>query len=675
MRTPVLHFSFLLVLISNVYCATVSWSANYSSNWQDASAWSLGRVPSASDDVYISQFRVDLDTDVTVQSLVIASSGTLNVLARSPDGVHFTGNIINGGIVSLREDYDHTPQYPTILHINGNFTNQNGTCRCFLAGSNNVPGVDYAQIIASYMFLDGDFEYYTVFGFEPVQGTYRFLVANQTILGTFSSYTYLGQAVDPRISRCEACLSTCKDGTASIYTCTFCSTARCITRYCSNVTNWDCVATSITTAPTKAPSSGGKLHFNSLSTSTDSLTVVPADSPEAARPSSSSTPTPAPTTTCSNTNPDSFSLLISTATECETTCPTGWTGTNCDVPLCPSDCNSRGVCSKGTNPPSCSCETGWSGSACEIMDCPGAPDCNLNGDCANLGGTPQCLCKTGWHGIDCSLYSCPNDCSSHGDCVTVTGEPVCDCLMGWTQADCSQAQCPNDCSGHGRCEVVFNTPTCSCDAGYIGTDCSSIHFLVTPTVPGAPTTSVTSSPPSNPSGSLCSNNCNGHGKCINSTCYCESDWTGYTCSIGLCPTTTGVNCNSRGTCNTATSPHTCTCNQGWIGSSCSVGVCPSINDLVCSGNGICYTDGAAPYCACYSGWKGSECNEEDSSVKSTKTKKQYYPYVWPIVACVIVAIIIVIVVIVLLKKRADKHRTDFNLKAEEMARVQDASTN
>ncbi|CAE7880841.1 Tenm3, partial [Symbiodinium necroappetens] len=46
-------------------------------------------------------------------------------------------------------------------------------------------------------------------------------------------------------------------------------------------------------------------------------------------------------------------------------CKPGWIGSFCDMPLCPSNCNKRGMCLHGK----CLCEAGWHGKACHIQRC------------------------------------------------------------------------------------------------------------------------------------------------------------------------------------------------------------------------------------------------------------------------------------------------------------------
>lgn len=47
------------------------------------------------------------------------------------------------------------------------------------------------------------------------------------------------------------------------------------------------------------------------------------------------------------------------------TCPNGWTGEDCSIPMC-SSCPPRHIC---TAPDTCTCIPGFEGSSCEIPQC------------------------------------------------------------------------------------------------------------------------------------------------------------------------------------------------------------------------------------------------------------------------------------------------------------------
>lgn len=106
-------------------------------------------------------------------------------------------------------------------------------------------------------------------------------------------------------------------------------------------------------------------------------------------------------------------------------CAKGWSGSDCNVPLCTQKCLHHGNC---TSPDVCTCERGWEGYDCSIPIC--AQECNNGGLCVApdtckchqfdsaftdnriAGGRPLYQdedgdpLKTGWTGYDCSVPIC-----------------------------------------------------------------------------------------------------------------------------------------------------------------------------------------------------------------------------------------------------------------------------
>ncbi|PAV76611.1 hypothetical protein WR25_04754 [Diploscapter pachys] len=93
-------------------------------------------------------------------------------------------------------------------------------------------------------------------------------------------------------------------------------------------------------------------------------------------------------------------------------CLWGWTGKDCDVPVCERKCYNGGVC---IHPDTCSCSSGWTGSDCS--QCVKRSGC-MNGYC-HLPS--QCLCEEGWIGQNCnrSSFNChltSHVCQNEGRC-------------------------------------------------------------------------------------------------------------------------------------------------------------------------------------------------------------------------------------------------------------------
>ena len=74
----------------------------------------------------------------------------------------------------------------------------------------------------------------------------------------------------------------------------------------------------------------------------------------------------------------------------------------------------------------CECDEGWTGYDCNTPIC--SQDC-VQGVCWN---PDVCLCTTGWKAEDCNTPICSN--CQHGACIDVN---VCRCFYGWTDDNCS----------------------------------------------------------------------------------------------------------------------------------------------------------------------------------------------------------------------------------------------
>lgn len=106
-------------------------------------------------------------------------------------------------------------------------------------------------------------------------------------------------------------------------------------------------------------------------------------------------------------------------------CAKGWTGSNCNIPLCQFACKHNGNC---TGPDECTCEKGWTGSDCSVPMC--AQECQNDGVCI---APDTCKCNQ-WPntfrdyrtGGGRPVYQWPN------------GDPL---NTGWTGFDCSTPIC------------------------------------------------------------------------------------------------------------------------------------------------------------------------------------------------------------------------------------------
>ncbi|XP_032598831.1 protein draper isoform X3 [Drosophila grimshawi] len=178
---------------------------------------------------------------------------------------------------------------------------------------------------------------------------------------------------------------------------------------------------------------------------------------------------------------------------CETNCPSGYYGENCDkVCRClnNSSCDSESgdcICAPGWTGEDCSepCSDGFYGMECKER-CPeslhGNATCDhITGEVlcrpGYLGRTCEHACKPGMYGPNCQLKC---SCEHAGECNHENGH--CICLPGWTGANCNQS-CPQDTYGQGctqRCRCQHhrtcrkNDGHCICLPGWMGDQCNYI---------------------------------------------------------------------------------------------------------------------------------------------------------------------------------------------------------
>jgi len=316
------------------------------------------------------------------------------------------------------------------------------------------------------------------------------------------------------------------------------------------------------------------------------------------------------------------------------TCDAGWTGEQCEIPVCfgnnatdPMVCSGRGVCSfKDT----CICKRNtflhhvWDydflGPNCQVPVCftQLATDplvCSGRGSCDSPN---SCNCTAPYSGSNCQLEGCfglsttdPMVCSGRGDCLL---KDVCLCTVPSTiGSQCELNICnyinssvPEVCSTHGQCT---GPEQCTCDEGWTGPDC---QFYVC--------TNASSN-----SSSVCS----GHGNCTYiETCECDPRYTGPNCQFPICfgldSTNTSV-CSGHGDC---VAPNHCECLRDpffnelvWNGTLCNETAerfCfgkSIVDPTVCSTHGVCEFD----RCECDAGWISYDCRYPTCFGKSLRT--------------------------------------------------------
>lgn len=213
-------------------------------------------------------------------------------------------------------------------------------------------------------------------------------------------------------------------------------------------------------------------------------------------------------------------------------CEIGYAGAGCSAISDPCGGCAHGYCLEGT----CMCTGPYSGTHCDVYNgtldtkCAALKYCNGHGVCVQSPDNEEdmsCKCFEMFGGAACDILEgvdtmCPNFCSGNGKCPYAQ----CECNPGWTGPDCATPACKSDeaglvCMGRGVCEKRNGTRNgttdyrCVCDKPFMDGPMEMCDR------------------------NQCPEQCSGHGECrVNSTCKCNTDWTGDDCSVGPTPTPT-----------------------------------------------------------------------------------------------------------------------------------------
>ncbi|XP_071548021.1 uncharacterized protein [Panulirus ornatus] len=250
-----------------------------------------------------------------------------------------------------------------------------------------------------------------------------------------------------------------------------------------------------------------------------------------------------------------------------TQCSEGWTGEDCQQPVCREGCHpEHGNCSR---PGQCRCAPGWGGPLCS--ECVKPTNCE-HGSCT---ANEPCVCHEGWSGPMCTRPKCREDCHpGHGYCDQ-PGE--CKCRIGWSGPTCQECKPLLGCV-NGVCTKPLE---CRCKPGWTGPLCQ------TP---------------------VCAEGCNKtHGYCNKPLeCRCEVGWWGEKCD--MCFPYPGC---KHGNCS---EPWECVCHPGWTGLLCDTsngerGFCQRHAGLCLNGGTCIDTPGGQNYtCSCPSLFTGQRCD-------------------------------------------------------------------
>uniref|UniRef100_A0AC34GUW1 Delta-like protein n=1 Tax=Panagrolaimus sp. ES5 TaxID=591445 RepID=A0AC34GUW1_9BILA len=143
-----------------------------------------------------------------------------------------------------------------------------------------------------------------------------------------------------------------------------------------------------------------------------------------------------------------------TCTDSGPKCHSGWSGAECDIPICEKGCGINGNC---VAPNQCSCYSGWLGPQCD--QCQTHEGC-VNGFCTTKPGT--CTCKSNWGGKNCDkiVDKClENPCMNGGSCFSeaLLDHYKCACLDGFTGKRCETAVMTKIVTEHTEIRISENT--------------------------------------------------------------------------------------------------------------------------------------------------------------------------------------------------------------------------
>ncbi|XP_077978924.1 von Willebrand factor-like [Glandiceps talaboti] len=148
-------------------------------------------------------------------------------------------------------------------------------------------------------------------------------------------------------------------------------------------------------------------------------------------------------------------------------CCEGWTGTDCDQPICSTPCQHNGKC---VEPNVCECiGTLYIGTYCEKPLCDALCEEDNHGICV---APFECQCNPGYEGEFCQLSLCSKPCEHGGICI---GPNNCDCSeTDYTGSHCEKAVCDSFCETGNR-GVCVSPGLCQCNLGYAGSLCE-VYF-------------------------------------------------------------------------------------------------------------------------------------------------------------------------------------------------------
>ncbi|KAL3984610.1 Delta serrate ligand family protein [Acanthocheilonema viteae] len=172
-------------------------------------------------------------------------------------------------------------------------------------------------------------------------------------------------------------------------------------------------------------------------------------------------------------NPSIGSFHFKCSSDGRRLCEDGWSGQNCNDPICANGCI-NGYC---VSPGICKCRNGWQGNSCDR--CKPQDGCK-NGYCSKPN---ECICEKNWGGTYCDRdldYCFHNSpCLNGGKCSSggLQNYYYCNCTNGFGGQNCEIKLDPCakvNCGKYGQCRASWNSERkylCYCDVTHYGDHC------------------------------------------------------------------------------------------------------------------------------------------------------------------------------------------------------------
>ncbi|XP_033625701.1 uncharacterized protein LOC117288937, partial [Asterias rubens] len=282
-----------------------------------------------------------------------------------------------------------------------------------------------------------------------------------------------------------------------------------------------------------------------------------------------------------------------------------------NTPCSSNPCVNGGNCQFNENAYFCSCPTGYTGTNCQLDPC-NSVTCLNGGACQVSGSTGFCQCINGYSGANCQnppTDPCTNiNCLNGGACQVVGNTFNCQCVNGYTGQFCAspptgvfQLTCsPAAAAGPPGSTQQVNLP----QPTYTGSNVApTIYFLHQgSTIIQDPTAYDVLVPAAGSSPSVVDVTVYGivPNTNIQDNCITQITVTAVT-DTNPCSSNPCVN---GGNCQVSGNVYFCSCPTGYTGTNCQFDPCNSVN---CLNGGACQVSGSNGFCQCINGYSGANC--------------------------------------------------------------------